>query len=97
MTTMTTPVAQYGYCITSTPGLKQEGTSSLTEARCGLGASEFVATWTTRKEAEQAMAALVRREAGGDRNPSVWGGYAVATAWEAAPTACAYGNLAPQA
>lgn len=88
--------SKYGYCIATTPGLIQDGTFPLSATRCGLEGGDKIAVWPTRKEAEEAIKALVHRETDGAREDAAYGAYSVQPVWEIAPNEAAYDLLARQ-
>lgn len=93
--------ARYGYVIVSTPGLITEGSFPVDETgeraaadwpehedRDGDGPRGLVAVFETRKLAEDWMARAITPPG---KDPACWGGFSVASAFDAAPQQLAYG------
>lgn len=91
---MTTTTAKYGYVITSTPGLLEEGSFALSaealkkgEIKRSIPGESDAAVFATVAEADAAMLALVPEGS----TPGSYAGLGVEPTWEACPQALVYG------
>jgi hypothetical protein len=86
-----TSTAKYGYCITTTPGLIDDGSYPLSAAALRRGeikrSNNDPAIWSTREAAEAAMRGLIPK----GKSPSVYAGLSVQAAFDLCAVDIAYG------